>query len=228
MGQKSRGMYRNITSVLGEEKIKMRKPIAQFVRGYIRERPFLCQYLAQGLINYSALTRQIQSELKTKHYFDAILIALRRCSRELGEAKHAEKVIEICRRSRLRVRTNVAKFVLKLECEPLLSRLGNCVLHLVKGESAILLITHDEHYKRIYQMLKEHVISSEKGLVEISVISPPEIEHVPGVVAHFYSVLAEQGVNILETLSCFTDTIFIFNKGEFMRAIEILSKLIKL
>jgi uncharacterized protein (UPF0147 family) len=40
-------------------------------------------------------------------------------------------------------------------------------------------------------------------------------------------MLSEQGINLLEAVSCYTDTIFIVERDEMMRAFDILSSCIE-
>jgi len=53
--------------------------IAQDVRGYLRNKPYLLEALEKGIVNLSELSRQIQEELKTDNT-SAIKAALRRYS----------------------------------------------------------------------------------------------------------------------------------------------------
>ena len=60
------------------------------------------------------------------------------------------------------------------------------------------------------------------GLAEITIESSPEIEDIPGVMAFVYSLLAERGININETLSSYSDTILVVAEKDAQKALEAL------
>jgi aspartokinase len=56
--------------------------------------------------------------------------------------------------------------------------------------------------------------------------SPEELEATPGVVAFLTALLAEQNVNIIEFISCWTETIIVVEKKDSLKAYEVLSNLV--
>ena len=56
--------------------------------------------------------------------------------------------------------------------------------------------------------------------------SPEELEATPGVVAFLTTLLAEQNVNIVEFISCWTETIIVVEKKDSLKAYEVLSNLV--
>jgi tRNA/tmRNA/rRNA uracil-C5-methylase (TrmA/RlmC/RlmD family) len=74
--------------------------IAQEVRSYLRNKPYLLEALEKGIVNLSELSRQIQTELKMKNT-TATKAALRRFTEELQrhKQKREEKVRELLKRS---------------------------------------------------------------------------------------------------------------------------------
>ena len=53
-----------------------------------------------------------------------------------------------------------------------------------------------------------------KNLAEITIKSPKEIETTPGTYAYLCSLFGENNINIIETLSCWTDTIFLVKEED--------------
>src|SRR3989337_1756704 len=78
--------------------------IAQDVRSYLRNKPYLLEALEKGIVNLSELGRQIQEELKTSNT-SAVKAALRRFSEELQKhkQKREEKVLQVLKRSGMAV-----------------------------------------------------------------------------------------------------------------------------
>jgi aspartokinase len=60
----------------------------------------------------------------------------------------------------------------------------------------------------------------------IVVHSPEELEVTPGVVAFLATLLAEQNVNIIEFISCWTETIMVVDKKDSLKAYEVLSNMV--
>jgi len=60
----------------------------------------------------------------------------------------------------------------------------------------------------------------------IVVHSPEELENTPGVVAFLATLLSEQNVNIVEFISCWTETIMVVEKKDSLKAYEVLSNLV--
>ena len=49
----------------------------------------------------------------------------------------------------------------------------------------------------------------------------------PGVAAAVFSAMAENNVNVVETVSCYTDTIFIVSESDMISGYSILTKVIE-
>ena len=78
--------------------------IAQNVRSYLRNKPYLLEALEKGIVNLSELSRQIQQELKTGNT-SAVKAALRRFAEEVQrhKQKREEKVLQVLKRSGMAV-----------------------------------------------------------------------------------------------------------------------------
>jgi len=129
--------------------------------------------------------------------------------------KHVEcdkRVLGIVKKSRYNIKTGVFVYTVK-------SFKGEAE-HVIKGESAVTVVSFKD-------LDIPDVIDFKKDLVEIVILSPRSIEEVPGVVNYFYSLFTQAGINIVETLSCFTDTIIIIEKKDLIKAIELLDKIMK-
>jgi len=60
----------------------------------------------------------------------------------------------------------------------------------------------------------------------IVVHSPEELEATPGVVAFLTTLLAEQNVNMIEFISCWTETIIVVEKKDSLKTYEVLSNIV--
>lgn len=211
-----------------------RVPIAQVVRDYIDAHPSVKDCLVDGLINLSALSRKIMKE-KGVTQMEATLVACRRY--EATAPRHNERLIrQTLARSRLEVSSKVAVVTLRNDwqlygkLQGLLRRAlaEGHVPKVLQGSKAITLIT-DENTARLVEeeIGKQNLIGFERGFVEIAVTSPESIRDTPGIMAYLYGSLSGNGINVVETMSCYTDTIFVLEPQDMMRAFEVLNKAIQ-
>lgn len=206
--------------------------ITKLTESYIAEHPFVKDCLKKGLINYSSLTRQICSDLglDIKKNFDAVLIACRRFYRKIKtEATTEKKILDILKSSKIEVKNKITAIVLEkdiiipnlLDIEKEAKKILE-TFHIVEGTTAITIITSDDFAKKVKQVFRNKVIKENQNLVEVILKSPKQIETTAGVVSYIYSLLGENNINIFETTSCWTDTIFLVEEKDLSRVMEFL------
>ena len=188
---------------------------AQNVRDYLRNKPYLLEALEKGIVNLSELARQIQKELKTSNT-TATKAALRRYSEELQKhkQKREEKVLQILKRSGIAVYDRKSVIITAKE---LATKSGMKVD--LPGKFVYLLDRADLP-ERVSTLVKHD------NCTMIVVNSPEELEATPGVVAFLTALLAEQNVNIIEFISCWTETVIVVEKQDSLKAYEALTNLV--
>jgi hypothetical protein len=166
-------------------------------------------------VNLSELARQIQKELETKDS-SAIKAALRRYSEELQrhKQKREEKVLLLLKRSSIAVYDRKSVMITAKELN---SKTGMKVDLLDKF---VYLLDRNDLPERINALMKHD------NCTMIVVHSPEELEATPGVVAFIATLLAEQSVNIVEFISCWTETIIVIEKKDSLKVYETLSNLV--
>lgn len=198
--------------------------ITKLTEDYILEHPSIKDCLKNGLINYSSLSRQIASELNLnlKNNFDAILIACRRLKRKLSkEDIFEEKILQILKKSKIEIKNKIIAVVLEkdiyfgnlLNLEKEIKK-SKEIFRIIEGMSAITIITTEDFSELIKKYFKNKIMLENKNLAEITIKSPKEIETTPGTYAYICSLFGENNINIVETLSCFTDTIFLVKEED--------------
>ena len=189
--------------------------IAQNVRSYLRNKPYLLEALEKGIVNLSELSRQIQEELKTGNT-SAVKAALRRFSEELQrhKQKREEKVLQVLKRSGMAVYDRKSVVITNREID---------VKNALKVDllnKHVYLLDRSDLPERISTLVKH------ENCTMIVVHSPEELEATPGVVAFLATLLAEQNVNIIEFISCWTETILVVEKKDSLKAYEVLSNMV--
>jgi len=188
---------------------------AQSVRNYLRNKPYLLEALEKGIVNLSELSRQVQQDLKASNTV-AIKAALRRFSEELEKHKQRreEKVLQILERSSITVYDKKSVIITTKE---LATKKGMKVDLLGKY---VYLMDRSELPERISTLIKHD------NCTMIVINSPEELEATPGFVAFLTTLLAEQNINIVEFISCWTETIIVVDKKDSLKAYEAMSNLV--
>jgi len=189
--------------------------VAQKVRNHLRNKPYLLEALEKSIVNLSELARQIQKELKTDDT-SAIKAALRRYSEELQKhkQKREEKVLNLLKRSSIAVYDRKSVMITGKEVN---SKTG---LKVDLLDKFVYLLDRSDLPERVNALVKHD------NCTMIVVHSPEELEATPGVVAFLTTLLAEQGVNIVEFISCWTETIIVIEKKDSLKVYETLSNLV--
>ena len=206
--------------------------ITKLTESYIAEHPFVKDCLKKGLINYSSLTRQICSDLNLdiKKNFDAVLIACRRFYRKIKtEATTEKKILDILKSSKIEVKNKINAIV--LEKDIIFSNLLDIekeakkfmeTFHIIEGTTTITIITSNDFAKKVKQVFRNKIVKENQNLAEFILKSPKQIETTAGVVSYIYSLLGENNINVSETISCWTDTIFLVEEKDLSRVMEFL------
>ena len=206
--------------------------VARQVRENIAGHPSITDALKMDIVNHSALARRICKELGIRRE-EAVLAACRRYPVEKLRGYSEDAIRRMLKKSQVQTRTKVATITV-VEGVDVLQRLGdvveelldeNKVCRLLQVSRGTVIIVDDTSVSRVTKKLRpEHIISVARGLVEIAVTSPETVEKTPGLLAFLSGALASQGINIVEEMSCYTDTIFILDRKDMTRAMEVLAQ----
>jgi hypothetical protein len=208
---------------------------AQVVREYIDSHPSIKDCLRMELINLSALARRIMKEQGVQSE-EAALIACRRYEQDPKEKTNEEEIIRVLQRSKIEIRTKVAiltarpswNIYAKLEKAMSALRGRNHPLHVIQGTASVTIITDESVAREIEDIIgKEDVLKRQQDLVELVVVSPDVIEEVPGIMAFLSSALAGRGINFVEVISCYKDTMFVLAEKDMMKAFETLNRIVE-
>jgi hypothetical protein len=206
--------------------------VARQVREYISAHPSVSDGLKMGIVNYSALARRISKELGIRR-LEAVLAACRRYPVDKLRGYSEDAVRRMLSKSRIQTRSKIATITV-VEGVDVLQRLGdvveelldeNRVCRLIQVSQGTVIIVDDDSVSRVTKKLRsEHIIGVTRGLVEIDVTSPETIEKTPGLLAFLAGALASRGINIVEEMSAYTDTIFLLERKDMTRAMEVLAQ----
>ncbi len=188
--------------------------ISELVRMHLKNKPYTIEALERGIVNFSALARIIQKELGIKNYH-AIKAALRRYveelrEKEVGIEKHA---MSILRKSTITIQSGVSVVITYKDLD--LERSGK-----IKLNNYYVYLTYDK--AELKQIEKYNTIKTHENASAIVIHSEEKLESLPGFVAFVASLLAEQNINIIEFISCYTETLLIVSRTDALKSHELL------
>lgn len=213
-----------------------KESIAERTRAYIDAHPSVKDCISKDLINYSSLARLIMKDLGIKNE-EAVMIACRRYAVKLAKRDHERDILRILANSRLEVKTKICIVTAKNDwtvlqrLESVFQKLINekAIMQIIQGAQAITVIADEKLKNEVINAVgRENILKVRSDLVEITVKSPERIVETSGVFAFLASNLAENNVNVVETVSCYTDSIFIVNEAVMIYAYSILTKVIEM
>ena len=191
---------------------------------YLIEHPSIKDCLKHGIVNYSKLSRKIAKELniEKKTSLEAILIACRRYEMKLKDANIREKkILDILKRSELEIKNKIVVVIIdkKIYIEKLLemekkTRKTADSFYVIEGTKVFTIILSEKYLNDFKKFFGRNILKTSKNLTMITIKSPTDMENTPGVIAYITSLFSEHGINIVETMSCWTDTIFIVTEQD--------------
>lgn len=191
---------------------------------YLTEHPSIKDCLKQGIINYSKLSRKIAKELNIEKEtsIEAILIACRRYEVKIKDGQVLEKkILEILKKSELEIKNRIAVVIIDkriymknlIEIEKKIRRMAD-TFYAIEGTKVFTLILSEKYLDELKSVFEKSIIKISKNLAMITIKSPKDLENTPGVISYISSIFSERGINIVETLSCWTDTIYVISEDD--------------
>ena len=188
------------------------KSVAQLVRDTIRMRPSIVDALNMRIVNYSALARMLKREIGVGS-IEAVKAAIIRISEEMAAERKLleERVLSILRESKVRLQDKIAVLISPEMLD---------IPYLVTAY-----LTDSYVYIVDQTMLDEELpdyVKVTSNLVALILISPPRVEVTPGFVAFITQLLASREINIVEFISCSTNTVIVLESKDALNAFSLL------
>jgi hypothetical protein len=186
---------------------------------YVKQRPFLKEVLRQGVVNYSALARRISADaFGSQKRQNAIKMALIRLGGRMEEVESdlEARILSVLRGSSMVMKSKVAVVISKRELEG---------IHTLSNVKSGRHTTYIIEQRELQKIPPKALWKMEENLNLIIIESPEDVEEVPGVISYILGALASEGINIVEFISCYTDTILVVRQADTERAYRILSSI---
>ena len=209
--------------------------IAQIIEDQIKKSSFLEEALVKGIINYSSLARKLQPIVEEKLVKNvkegAIVMALKRVSSRLkGTLPKSENILEGL--GDITIRSNLVDYT--FSNSPTIGGAQNKILEKTEGRKDIFItISHgvsqitviasealEDEIKKIFK--DETPICTLQNLSSLTVRIPTEATKTPGVLYSILKVLAWEGINMIETISTYTELTLVLETKDIERAFSLL------
>ncbi len=204
--------------------------VSRITHKYIREHPSVQDCLERGLINYSALAREICDSTEANS-FDAVLVACRRYyQKKRSHVSREKRIVGLLQKSKVRVRNKIAVATIEksrgiekaLEIQNVVKK-EKGDFNLIEGEDVFTIITNVEYLPVIKKVFGSGVIKSSSGLAQITMIFGDNLEMTPGVLSFIYRMFSEYDINIREEMSCWKDVMVVVEEKDVARVMQMLN-----
>ena len=196
--------------------------VAEQVRRYVRNNPYIKYCLQRDLVNYAKLARTIcEEELDTNGSgsYKAAEVSLRRMSIKDGGSND---ITEVIRESDIEIMNNIDIIIGSLSSTSFKQNIDtNKPFFLVEDQDLAIVLTKSTETKAVKKGFSS-IYEKHEDTVMIKYGSSEDIEDVEGVVAHLTELLAEKGINIIEFISCYTKTYIVIDKKDLKKAIDVI------
>jgi len=188
------------------------KSVARLVREAIQMRPSLLDSLKMGIVNYSALARMLQEEIG-EGSIEAVKAAVIRIAEDLSKERRLqeEEVRGILKESKVRLQDKIAVLISPIKMD--ISYLVTAYL----TDSYVYIVDQTSISKDIPKQ-----VQLMSNLVALVLLSPDRVETTPGFVAFVTQLLGGHDINIIEFISCFTNTIIVLDTKDALKAFSLL------
>jgi len=201
-----------IVTIMTMDASNRTKSVAQMVRETIQMRPSLLDALNMKIVNYSALARMLQTEIG-EGSLEAVKAAIIRVADEISTDRRLQevRVQSILKESKVRLQDKIAVLISPIRLD---------VPHIVTAH-----LTDSYVYIVDQTTLKDKsldMVQVTSNLVALILLSPERVEVTPGFVAFITQLLASRSINIVEFISCSTNTIIILDTPDALHAFSLL------
>jgi hypothetical protein len=215
--------------------------VSEILINLVKQKPFIEQALADGILNLSAFSRKIKPEIERKLKKQvteaSILMALKRLV-PLLEVSVQRKIEKATRGfGDIIVRSNLSDFTYR-NSKTLMEKQGSLILMLKNEKEAFYTISRGVYETTIvitsgFEGEVKHLFENEILLSSTSFISsltirlPKDNIKIPGLYYHVFKHVAWEGISILEAISTTNELTIIVKDKDVDRLFTVIKNLVK-
>ena len=212
--------------------------ISEATRNAIQRYPHLREYLGMGVINQRAMARQILEDVKRELggevNLQSVVTAVRRFSASKATYRRSA-VLDVLAKSEVNLNYDICVATLPLnretqkqvgEFQRRISRRSGAV-QMIQGLETLTIVFEAGFVEEFKRLFGKGIMELRERLASVVVKSPKEIAETSGVIAHLATLLAIEGINAVEMMSSYTETLFILNEENALKAVAVIREEIK-
>ncbi|MCD6229953.1 MAG: ACT domain-containing protein [Candidatus Diapherotrites archaeon] len=204
---------------------------SELTEKFINEHVSVKDCLKKGLLNYSALSRLIAGELDIEKETskEAILVAARRYKDKMKTRPLEDSVFRLFEESDIEIKNRVYVYTLEKSIYPdalidLEKQVKNdkCMVFSIEGTKTITVMIQKRYRDLVEKSFKGSILNIKKELSLVTITSPG-IEQTRGALSYLTGLFFENGINILEFMSCYDDTLIVIDSKDVEKAMKFLN-----
>ena len=213
--------------------------VSHIVEKTIRDKPFVQEALARGIINNAALAEEliplVEKDLGKKVKFSAVNMAIRRYAEKL-EKTFVPKA-RFSRNSDITIKSDLVMITLYKfdDIENCIKRISGIVelrkgdfLTITQGLNEVMIITNERHEKQIMEVVsKKSIKKTIKSLSSVTIHMGMDSLETVGLFYTATRALVWENINILDIVSTLTEMTFIVKEDDTARVFNALKDMIK-
>lgn len=207
--------------------------VSRAVQELLLSKPLILASLEMQIINYSALARllkkEVEGKLGRKVSEAAVKMAILRFHEQFTTRVSSVDVLKVIKESTASLIDDVGLLTLRgIDPLTLLSKALSTasrarLFQLTQGIRTLTIVTDDDYIDSMLSELRHQWIEAVyRDQAAVVLVSPPDIITTPGVIAYLTTLLGFHGVNITQLISTHTDTLFIVQRGDAIKAYTLL------
>jgi hypothetical protein len=209
--------------------LSKKRTIAEATLEFISEHPSVRECLQRGLINHSALAREV-CRANNINSVDAVIMASTRYAARLKKLPPRDAALKkILMSAKIVVRSKIVLVAWAKE-----RNLANLqVLHssirrrggeitIVEGHNLITIFTEDEFIDEVKQVIGKRIKLLLRELVKITLLLPEKVTFTPGYAAYMFNLIAARGINMVGDVTSTAEHILIIDEKDLSEALAAL------
>ncbi len=204
---------------------------------YIDNRTEIKKTLLSGLINISALARQIAKEKNLLSNIDAIISAIRRYESKIDKKEYYTKLYSLLKKAKISTKTKLASILIKRndqtgkKASTIYSKVAmhrDSTLRIFEVTNYIKIIMDDQYFKEIKSFFSANEIENEeKNLGELTINYRDDITRIPGLFATLSNEMAMNDISLIDSMICHWEHIIIVQEENIEKAFKVILNLTK-
>lgn len=212
--------------------------INRAVEDLLNSKPFIQDMFKIDVVNYSGLARYLlptlEQELAKKQInLEAVIMAVKRYAEKIKGEPASDKVLSTLSKCDLRLKGDLVDITLNKTVENYSMAMAaydkidwnrGDIIHVYQSLAEIAILLDNKNKKYLKKIDPIHI---EENLAMITLKTPPEMVEVVGFVYYLLGLLSNEGINLIDLISTFTELNFVVKEEDGAETYNVLFSSIK-